>query len=90
MNSGSMKMLSISDFKDYTFDKKCDVVTIHSNYIMHREFPNGKAYLYHTGHFFIEVLYSSLYKKIEGINAFNDIKQLDPYTETISLAGLGL
>lgn len=85
-----MKMLSISDFKDYTFDKKCDVVTIYSNYIMHREFPNGKAYLYHTGDFFIEVLYSSVHKKIEGINAFSDVRLLGPYAETISLAGLGL
>ncbi|MCB0491321.1 MAG: hypothetical protein KDC93_02785 [Cyclobacteriaceae bacterium] len=83
-----MKLLSITDFKDYSFDKKCDVVTIYSNYIMHREFPNGKAYLYHTGSFFIEVLYSSLHRKIQTINAFDDVRMLAPYAETVSLADL--
>lgn len=85
-----MKPLTLDDFKAYSFDKKCDVVTIQSNYIMHREFPNGKGYLYHTGAFFIEVLYSSLYKRIQGINAFNDIRMLAPYAETVSLAGLNV
>lgn len=85
-----MKLLSISDFKDYSFDKKCDVVTIHSSYIMHREFPNGKAYLYHAGSFFIEVLYSSLHRKIQTINAFDDVRMLAPYADTVSLAGLSL
>ncbi|MBX2940961.1 MAG: hypothetical protein KF860_01330 [Cyclobacteriaceae bacterium] len=83
-----MKLLSIADFKDYSFDKKCDVVTIYSNYIMYREFPNGKAYLYHTGSFFIEVLYSSLHRRIQAINAFNDIRMLAPYAETVSLDNL--
>jgi hypothetical protein len=83
-----MKLLSITDFKDYSFDKKCDVVTIYSNYIMHREFPNGKAYLYHTGSFFIEVLYSSLHRKIQAISAFDDVRMLAPYAETVSLADL--
>ncbi|HNP07504.1 MAG TPA: hypothetical protein PKN99_07740 [Cyclobacteriaceae bacterium] len=83
-----MKLLSLTDFKDYSFDKKCDIVTIYSNYIMHREFPNGKGYLYHTGSFFIEVLYSSLHRKIQAINAFDDIRMLAPYAETVSLANL--
>ncbi len=85
-----MKTLSIVDFKDYSFDKKCDVVTIYSNYIMHREFPNGKAYLYHTGSFFIEVLYSSIQRKILKINAFEDLDQMNAYADTISLADLSL
>ncbi len=85
-----MKLLSIENFKEYSFDKKCDIVTMHSNYIMHREFPNGKAYLYHTGTFFIEVLYSSLHRKIQMINAFEDVRMLHSYAETISLVDLDL
>lgn len=83
-----MKLLSIQDFKECTFDQKCDIVTIYSNYIMHRTLPHGKGYLYHTGRFFIEVIYSSVYKKILMIHAFNDPKLLEPYGETISLADL--
>ena len=85
-----MNTLSISDFKEYSFDKKCDVVTIYSNYIMYREFPNGKAYLYHTGSFFIEVLYSSKHRKIQMISAFDNLEQIYHYAETISLADLSL
>jgi hypothetical protein len=85
-----MKLLSIQDFKTYSFDQKCDIVTLYSNYITHREFPNGKAYLYHTGSFFIEVVYSSALRKIQMISAFNDLEKLFPYTDSISLANLSL
>lgn len=83
-----MKLLSIKDFKECTFDQKCDIVTIYSNYITHRNLPHGKGYLYHTGEFFIEVIYSSRYKKILMIHAFDDTSLLEPYTEAISLADL--
>ncbi len=85
-----MKLLSLGDFKTFSFDQKCDVVTIYSNYIAHREFPNGKAYLYHTGSFFIEVVYSSALRKIQMIHAFDNLEHLQAYTETISLADLSL
>ncbi|MGE0588761.1 MAG: hypothetical protein AB7O48_09320 [Cyclobacteriaceae bacterium] len=88
--SAKMKVLTIKDFKEFSFDKKCDVVTIYSNYITYRDLPQGKAYLYHTGSFYIEVIYSSVQKKILLINAFNDQKQLEPYAETISLADLNV
>lgn len=84
-----MKLLSIKDFSESSFDQKCDIVTIYSNYIMHRDLPHqGKAYLYHTNHFFIEVQYSSLHKKILKIQAFNDLQSIAAYAETISLADL--
>ena len=85
-----MKKLSLTDFKNYSFDQKCEVVTIDADYIMHREFPKGKAYLYCADSFFIEVVYSSLYKKILMINAFDDQKQLGLYADTVSLAELNL
>ena len=85
-----MKTLSLNDFKSYTFDHKCEVVTINADYVMHREFPKGKAYLYYAGSFFIEVVYSSVYKKILMINAFDDQKQLGLYADTVSLVDLNL
>jgi hypothetical protein len=85
-----MKTLSLTDFKNYSFEQKCEVVTIYADYIMHREFPKGKAYLYHANSFFIEVVYSSVYKKILMINAFEDLTQLGLYADTISLADLNL
>ncbi len=87
-NQAKMKLLSIKDFSERSFDQKCDIVTSYSNYITHRDLPQGKAYLYHTGHFFIEVHYSSLYKKILKIHAFNDLQLIEAYAETISLADL--
>lgn len=85
-----MNMFSMKDFRNCSFDEKCEVVTIHSNYITYRKLPQGKAYLYHTGTFFIEVMYSSVAKKILVINAFNDVEQLAPYADTISLADLNV
>ena len=85
-----MKMLTIKDFKKFSFDKKCDIVTIYSNYLAHRVLPGAKGYLYHTDSFFIEVIYSSEEKKILLINAFNGYSQLAAYADTISLADLNL
>jgi hypothetical protein len=83
-------LFNIEDFKRATFEKKCDVVTTQSNYIVTRTLGNCKVYLYHTGDFFIEVFYSPIYKKVLMINAFNDTDSLLPYTDKVSLSALGL
>ncbi len=81
-------MITITDFKYASFEKKCDVVTTQSNYLMTRLLGNCKIYLYHTGEFFIEVYYSPIYRKVLMINAFNDLESLLPYAEMISLGDL--
>lgn len=85
-----MKTLSLTDFRSYSFDQKCEVVTINADYVTYREFPKGKAYLYYADSFFIEVVYSSVYKKILMINAFDDLNQLGLYADTVSLEDLNL
>jgi len=81
-------MISIQDFRNASFETKCDVVTTQSNYIASRNMGNCKVYLYHAGQFFIEVYYSPIYKKVLMINAFIDTASLMPYVERISLAEL--
>ena len=83
-------IFNISEFKRASFEKKCDVVTTQSNYIVTRTLGNCKVYLYHTGDYFIEVFYSPIYKKVLMINAFDDIDSLLPYAEMVSLNGLSL
>jgi hypothetical protein len=83
-------IFSIDDFKRASFEKKCDVVTTQSNYVVTRTMGNCKVYLYHSGDYFIEVFYSPIYKKVLMINAFNDAENLLPYSETVSLSALGL
>ena len=83
-------IFSIEDFKRASFEKKCDVVTTQSNYIVTRTLGNCKIYLYSTGNYFIEVCYSPIYKKVLMINAFDDMESMLPYTEKVSLDGLGL
>ena len=82
--------ISLKDFFSTSFEKKCDVVTCYSNYITTRQMGHCKIYLYHTGRFFIEVYYSTTYKKVLMIHALNDMRSLEPYVDEISLAGLGL
>lgn len=81
---------SIDDFKRASFEKKCDVVTTQSNYIMTRTIGNCKVYLYSNDNYFIEVFYSPIYKKVLMINAFDDVDNMIPYTEKVSFGELGL
>jgi hypothetical protein len=83
-------MISLDDFKYASFEKKCDVVTSHADYLMMRKLGNCKVYLYHSCDFFIEVYYSPTYRKVLMINAFNNTEGLMPYTESVSLADLNL
>jgi hypothetical protein len=81
-------MVTIEDFRVASFDKKCDLVIANSNFIASRKLGDAKVYLYHTSEFFIEVYYSSRYKKVLMINAFDDVMGMEVYAENVSLADL--
>jgi hypothetical protein len=83
-------MISIDDFKVASFEKKCDLVTSQTTYITSRCDEEKKIYLYHSGKFFIEVYYSPLLKRVLLIHAFNDLNNLLPYAESVSLEDLKL
>jgi hypothetical protein len=82
-------MITLEDFMTSSFEKKCDLVINTTNYIMNRKLGGATVYLYETQNFFIEVYYSSNYKKVLMINAFDDIEQLTTYADLVSLADLG-
>ncbi len=81
-------MISIEDFKVASFEKKCDLITRSTDYIISRETEDENIYLYHTGNFFIEVYYSPMYKRVLRINTFTDDLNLEPYIVDISLREL--
>ena len=83
-------IVSLEDFQYASFEKKCDIVTSYSNYLMMRRLADAKIYLYRADGFFIEVYYSPKYKKVLMINAFEDLNGLAPYLDEISLADLKL
>jgi len=83
-------MINIDEFRVASFERKCDLVIVKSNFITSRKLADTKIYLYHTGDFFIEVYYSSEYKKVLLINAFDDVAGMEPYADTVSLADLKL
>jgi hypothetical protein len=83
-------MTSFNNFRQASFEEKCDWVTTSSNYLCYRKLGATKIYLYHTSDFFIEVYYSPAYKKILMINAFNNTEGLEPYLENISLSELNI
>ncbi len=83
-------MGTIENFRISSFEKKCDLVIANSNYITCRMLGDAKVYLYHTGEFFIEVYYSSKYKKVLLINAFDNQEGLAPYVVNVSLTDLRL
>ena len=83
-----MVMTSIDDFKVASFEKKCEHVTTQTTYIASRSDEQKKIYLYHSGRFFIEVVYAPVLKRVVFIHAFNDADHLCPYTESVSLEDL--
>jgi len=76
-------LTSLEDFKLATFEKKCDYISTHTSYITSRSEVDKKAYLYHSGKYFIEVHYSLTNKRVIVIKAFNDPGNLLPYVETV-------
>ena len=81
-------MVNLEDFQYASFERKCDIVTSYSNYLMMRRLADAKIYLYQASGFFIEVYYSPKYKKVLMINAFDELEGLEPYLSDISLADL--
>jgi len=81
-------MITINEFKVSSFERKCDLITNYTEYIASHTLEDTKTYLYHTGEFFVEVFYSTRYKKVLMIHAFNDAEGLVPYTEEVSLIDL--
>ena len=81
-------MTSIEDFKVASFEKKCEHVTTKTTYIASRSDQKETTYLYHSGKFFIEVVYAPILKRVILINAFNDANYLLPYTESVSFDDL--
>ena len=82
--------INLDEFRYASFERKCDVVTNQSTYLMTRMLGNCKIYLYHSGEFFIEVYYSPVYRKVLMINAFNETTSLLPYADMVSLNDLKL
>ncbi len=81
-------MISIDDFKIASFKQKCEHITTQTTYISSRGDDQKKIYLYHSGKFFIEVYYAPFLKRVLIIQAFNDVDNLLPYTESVSLEDL--
>jgi len=77
--------MSIDDFVLASFEKKCDLVSTASTYMASRLEDDKKIFLYHSGHFFIEVIYALAIKRVIFIRAFNDTNSLLPYAESVSL-----
>lgn len=81
-------MLTLDDFRLMPFDRKCDIITYNSQYMLHRMLGECKVFLYYTGEFFVEVFYSPKYQKVLMINAFDNSIGLEPYLDKISLVDL--
>jgi hypothetical protein len=82
-------MFTLQDFRVMPFEKKCDLITFSGSYLTQRMLGDCKVFLYHSGHFFIEVFYSPKYQKVLMINAFEKAIGLEPYLDRISIGDLG-
>ena len=81
-------ILSLDNFRVMPFEKKCDVITFHGNYLFHRTLGECKVFLYHANQFFIEVFFSTTHQKVLMINAFDNSLGLEPYLDKISVSDL--
>ncbi len=81
-------MPTINEFKEASFEQKCDWVVTHADYLAMRWLADCKVLLYASGNFFIEVYFSTTYKRVLMLNAFHEPNQLMPYVEGVSLDDL--
>jgi len=61
-------MLTLTDFRVMPFEKKCDVITVYQQLLIHRTLGDQKA-LYHAEHFNIEFSTPPKHAKVLMINA---------------------
>jgi hypothetical protein len=84
-----MRTLTVSEFRTFTDDEKCDLVTQAAAYVHFRELGDTVVFLYHINNFFIEIFYSRSRRKNVMINATDRLDCLDDdYLSTISLKDL--
>jgi hypothetical protein len=81
-------MQQLDDFRAASFEEKCDWVVRQADYLAMRWLADCKVLLYYSHPFFIEVYFSTTYKRVLMINAFHDTQQLMPYVDQISLDDL--
>lgn len=78
--------MTLSEFRKIPFVKKGEVITTLSHYLAARPFTGqGTVFLYHHNNFFIEVFFEKKKQKVMFINAFQGMRGLEPYLETISI-----
>lgn len=81
-------MISLNEFEQADFDKKCDVITAYSDYLTTAKFADTCLYLYYVSGFFVEVMYSTQNKRVVMISAFENSDRLALYVEDVSLTDL--
>lgn len=82
--------MELEDFRQLSFERKCDMITFGASYLCHRRQGDHKIFLYDAEAFFVEVLYSVSNGKVTGFNAFHQMHWLEPYLDMISLEDLSV
>ena len=78
-------MIRMEDFQTMPFERQCDYVSVFGDYLAHRSGGGLKFYLYFLDGFYVEVSYSPPHKRVIGIYAFEELHELDPYLDRITL-----
>ncbi|MEJ2004671.1 MAG: hypothetical protein P8X57_06850 [Cyclobacteriaceae bacterium] len=78
-------MITIDDFQTLPFERQCDYVTVFGDYLAHRTDGSLKFYLYHIQGFYVEISYSSPHKRVVGIFAFQETRDLKAYLDLVHL-----
>lgn len=81
-------MDTIDRFKESSFEERCHWVSSRGTYLAMRWLADCQVLLYDSGTFFIEVYFSTTYRRVLMLNAFTDTHQVMPYVEGISLDAL--
>jgi hypothetical protein len=78
-------MITIDDFQVLPFERQCDYVSVFGDYLSHRVDGTLKFYLYHIEGFYVEISYSSPHKRVIGVYAFKEIRDLAPYLDEVRM-----
>ena len=81
-------MITLTDFQELPFDKKCDFITVFADYLVYLEKDDRKYYLYYMEDFFVEVCYAPLENRVVGITAFENLDRLESYLEPVDISDM--
>ena len=80
--------MTIKDFNQLTFERKCDFVSLFGTFLISKNIGSNVSHVYQLGDFFVEMWYDVEESQLLGINALCSVKALDMYLDEVKITDI--